>query len=361
MQSQIVSSYVGEDIASSHIQKYVGSYATTDDFAFQEQIRTTDLAIKALVKKSLGNSKADSFFVNGWGQVISAAYLLEKNPNQLKVSIEFNKFLVGEIEKAMTKGLDVNNPFASLNVRGFTKPIMMHPTHPTHPGKYFDWKTVEIEKPILNLNEFVKEANVEFTLFEGKLYLKINPEDESNIFNKLWKTDFSQLLAENGYTNLEQNKECPHVTLVNSNVIAKVREQFDIKYGKIDGPQNFELFFKKLLILLNKELKEQEYPIQFTTLASTYSEDYSPFEEVVVAKLKAPYVEKALTILLEEVKKELDIQIPVQPTSSFHLTIATKYRKPNSSLNEETLEDVISLTGKHSVALNSYWQQLIKA
>jgi len=31
---QIVSSYIGEDIASSHMQKYVGSYTTTDDFAF---------------------------------------------------------------------------------------------------------------------------------------------------------------------------------------------------------------------------------------------------------------------------------------------------------------------------------------
>lgn len=35
---------------------------------------------------------------------------------------------------------------------------------------------------------------------------------------------------------------------------------------------------------------------------SADSEDYSPFEEVVVAKLKAPYVEKALKILIEEVK-----------------------------------------------------------
>jgi endonuclease/exonuclease/phosphatase family metal-dependent hydrolase len=358
--SKNVSDYLEENISPSHIEKYIGSYATSDDFAFQEQIRTTDLAIKVLVKKTLGNPEADSFFVNGWGQVISAAYLLEKNPSQLKTSIEFNNFLVGELEKAIAKGLDISNPFANLNVRGFTKPIMMHPTHPTHPGKYFDWNVVEIEQPVLYLNEFVKEAHIEFTLFDGKLNLKINLDDESNIFNKLWETDFSQLLAENGYTEFEKNKEPPHVTLVNSNVIANVREQFDIKYGKIDGPKIFELFFKKLLASLNTELKEQEHPIQFTTLASTYSEDYSPSEEVIVAKLKATYVENALAILIEEVKKELDIQIPVQPASSFHLTIATKYRKPNPFLSAETLEDVISNTGKHSVILNSYWQQLIK-
>lgn len=345
-------------ISSSYIQKYVGDYAYSDDFAFQEQMRTTDLAIKASVKKTLGNPKAESFFINGWGQVISAAYLLEKNPTQLKTSIEFNKFLVGELEKATAKGSDINNPFANLNVRGFTKPIMMHPTHPTHSGKYFDWKTVEIEKPILYLNEFAKETSVEFSIFDGKLYLKINPEDETNIFNKLWKTDFSQLLEKNGYTELENNKECPHVTLINSNVIAKVREQFDIKYDKIDGPIKFHLFFENLLVLFNNELKEQDYPIQFTTLASTYSEDYSPFEEVIVAKLKAPYVEKALIILLEEVKKELGIEIPVQPTSSFHLTIATKYRKPNSSLDEE-IENLLNHTGPYSKVLNSYWQQFI--
>lgn len=347
-------------VFSGHIEKYIGVYANSDDFIFQEQMRTLDLAIKELVKSSLGSSKAEPFFVNGWGQIISAAYLLEKNPSQLKTSEAFGKFLIGELEKAISKGMDTNNPFISLNVRGFTKPIMMHPTHPTHAGKYFDWKTVEIEKPVLYLNQFVKEADLKFSLSEGKLYLKINPEDETNIFNKLWKTDFAKLLEENGYTELEKNKECPHVTLINSNVIAKVREQFDIKYGKSEGPNNFDLFFEKLLILFNRELKEQENPMQFTTLASTYSEDYSPFEEVVVAKLKAPYVEKALKTLLEEVERELGIKIPVQPTSSFHLTIATKYRKPNPSLNED-VGVLLNNTGKFSAALNSYWQQFLKA
>lgn len=112
--------------------------------------------------------------------------------------------------------------------------------------------------------------------------------------------------------------------------------------------------------MINKELKEQKNPIQFTELCSTYLEDYPPFEEVVVAKLEAPYVEKSLKILMEEVEKELSIQIPVKPRSSFHLTIATKYRKPNASLTE-SMQSILDGTGKHTTTLNLYWQQLIKA
>lgn len=121
---------------------------------------------------------------------------------------------------------------------------MMYP----HSGKYFDFQKVNIDKPVIYLNQFVKEAEMKFALHEGKFYLKINPEDESNIFNKLWKTDFSQLLEENGYTDMEKNKECPHVTLVNSDVIGKVREQFNLKYGKVEGPQKFESFLRVLSI-----------------------------------------------------------------------------------------------------------------
>lgn len=63
-----------------HIENYIGKHVYSDDFAFQEQMRTSDLAIKSTVKSILGASKADPFFVNGWGQVISAAYILEKIP-----------------------------------------------------------------------------------------------------------------------------------------------------------------------------------------------------------------------------------------------------------------------------------------
>ena len=339
-----------------HIEKYIGKHVYSDDFAFQEQMRTSDLTIKSTVKDLLGNSKADPFFINGWGQVISAAYILEKNPSQLKITETFAKSLVEELEKAVSKGSSESNPFVALNVRGFTKSIMMYP----HSGKYFDFQKVNIDKPITYLNRFIKEAELKFALHEGKFYLKIHPEDESNIFNKLWNTNFSQLLKENGYTDMEKNKECPHITLINSDVIGKIREQFNLKYGKTEGAQKSDYFFENLVNLINKELKEQENPIQFTEFGSSYSEDYTPFEEVIVAKLEAPYVGKALKILVEEVEKELGIQIPVQPRSSFHLTIATKYRKPNPSLTED-MQSILNGTGKYATTLNSYWQQLVKA
>jgi hypothetical protein len=345
---------------SNHIERYVGAYAKSDDFAFQELMRRTDLTIKGLVTNILGSTKAQLFFVNGWGQVISAAYLLEKNPSHLKTSVAFEKVLTKNLGEAISKRREVANPFATLNVRGCTKPIMTHPTHPTHAGKYFDWMSVEVEKPITDLNQLVEEADLTFALYEGKLFLKINPEGESNIFNKLWATDFPKLLEENGYTNLQKNEECPHITLVNSDVIAKVREQFNCKYGSPYGDEKFQLFFEELLLLLNEELRKQKSPVKFTKLSSTYSEDYSPFEEVIVANLEAPYVETALYTLVGDVEKELGIKISIKPKSSFHVTIATKYREPNASLMEQ-IGTVINGTGPYAETLNSCWEQFLNA
>lgn len=117
-------------------------------------------------------------------------------------------------------------------------------------------------------------------------------------------------------------------------MIAQVRELFSARYEKAKEQKKFDLFFEQIIESLKKGLKEQEAPIKFTELASTYSKDYSLFEEVVVAKLNAPCVEKSLRILIAEIEKEFGITIPIKPTSSFHLTVATKYRKPNPSINE---------------------------
>lgn len=339
----------------SHVEKYIGLHAQTDDFTFQEQMRTSDLSLKELVKSKLGASKAEKFFVNGWGQIISAAYIQTRNPLHLKISDAFGVTLQEEIQKATHKAKEQKNPFETLNVRAPSKSIMMYP----HAGQYFPFMKVDISKPVEYLNQFVKDAELEFALYEGKLYLRINPEDEQNIFNKLWKTEFVNLLGENGYTAMEKNKECPHVTLINSDVIAKIREQFEGKYGKSEGGVRFETFFIKILEKLNQELKEKTNPLIFTELASTYSEDYSPFEEVVVAKLESSIVETSLKFIVEETKKELEIEIPVKPRSSFHLTIATKYRQPSLASEElKSIEDVLNGTGALSETFNSFWKEL---
>src|SRR3984885_8130858 len=341
---------------NTHIEKYVGEYANTDDFAFQEMLRQTDLAIRCLANKFSNSTKVEAFGDKGWGQVIGAAYLLEKNPRHLKISEAFEKFLRGQLSQAIVKGGNEVNPFFEFNVRGYTRPIMMHPTHPTHPGKYFDWQTVEIEKPIIELNRFIKEADLKFSLDDGKLFLNINSKDESTIFDKLWATNFTTLLEEKGYTGLERNNEHPHITLINSEVIAKIRDGFNTKHGKPQGQELCNFFFEKILHTINKEIKKQEIPVKFTELSSTYSEDNPPFEEVVVAKLESSYTEKALQLFVQEVEQELQIKIPVKPKSSFHLTVATKYRQPNPSMPEQ-LGDVINGSGEYAESLNKYWQR----
>lgn len=341
----------------THIAKYIGQHADTDDFVFQEQMRQLDLAIKELVKQNLGSSKAEKFFVNGWGQVLAAVHLLDQNSPHIKISLAFEKFLVNEIEQTISKGALQGNPFACVNVRESTKRAMMYP----HPGEYNGFKSANIEMPIKYLNIFVKEADLNFSLYEGKLYLKINPEDDKNIFNKLWAENLglAKILDSEGYCGVEKNKECPHVTLINSDVIAKIRDQFISKYGPTDGPIKFNAFLTNFLETINKEFKGIENPLLFTELASTYSEDYTPFEEVIVAKLKAPFVEHALTVFNAEVEKELGFKASVKPKSDFHLTIATKYRQPTAESElKMNIETILKGTGKYAEQVLSFWSQL---
>lgn len=345
-------------ITNSHIQKYVGDYANNDDFIFQEEMRRMDLAVRDIALKSTNNIKASAFIDKGWGQVISMSYLLDVNPGQLKISDTYRLLMMDKLNQAIVKGKGENDPFFTVNVRGLTRPMMMHPTHPLLPGKYFDWQAVELKKPIDDLNQFVKIAKLQYSVEEGKLFLNINLEDKSNFFDKLWETNFEKLLEEKGYTGLERNIEHPHVTLINSEIITSIKDAFDSKYGA-DGKLRYEEFFKNFLHLINEDLGNQEMPVLFTELSSTYSEDHSPFEEVVVAKLESQYTEKVLQLIIKQVEQELNIQIPVKPKSSYHLTVATKYRKPHSSLPEQ-MENVIKNTGAFTKKLNHYWEKFIK-
>ncbi len=343
-----------------HLQEYVGEYASTNDFAVQEQIRTADVAIKSAVEGVLGAKTAHTFFVNGWGQIIGASYLLNNHSSRLKTSETFNRILISNIDEALTKATDHKNPFENLNVRGFSKKIMMHPTHPTHAGKYFDWKTVKLTTPISHLNEFIMNADLKFTLTEGKLFLIINSKDETNIFNKLWNTDFPELLIEHGYSNLEKNCECPHLTLVNSNVIAQVREQFETKYGNDDGYNQFTLFIDELLKAFNENLSKEDTPVHFTELASTYSEDYPPFEEVLVGRLESFFIKQALTNFEQAIEKKLGVKIPIPFNSTFHLTLATKYRQPNPDFQKD-IQKILEGAGTHAEQLTTFWLTLVES
>jgi hypothetical protein len=173
-------------LQTEHIAKYIGEYAFSDDFAMQEQIRQSDLQIREWVAQKFGAVKAEKFFVNGWGQMLSAAHIIEKNPLHLQISRIFCQTINEEVQQAISKAKQQDNPLISQNVRSYSKSILMFP----HVSQYFPFQKVHLDKPMEQLTHLIQKADLEFALYEGKFYLKINPEGEANIFNKLWSSDF---------------------------------------------------------------------------------------------------------------------------------------------------------------------------
>jgi hypothetical protein len=334
---------VNIDTRCHQIQQCVGSHAYTKDFAFQQKIRKMDLAIKQLAIQRWGEDKAEKFFINGWGIVLGAAYVLEKKGQQLDISELYLKALRTAIQDAINNDREQTNPFINSNVWSFRMPILSH-----REGTALPSKMVEIPKTVNELNRILQEQTLKFELYaECRIYLMFDTKGEKGFFDKLWETDFSSLLKEKGFEGLERNKECPHATLIDSPAMSLIKK-------RCKNDEQFKSFFLKLVDEVNYRLKESEKPVVFTHFTSRYCENYPLFEEILVAKIDSPFLASALNFIVEEVKKEFNIEIPVADKSSYHVTVAVKPRSPKSISESLTLEDIIDKTGDFSTKFNEF-------
>ena len=341
---------VEKEVNLEHVSNYIGSHAFTPEYSFQEDLRKNDLGIKQTLQQTEGQ-EAEKFFINGWGQIFGACIALNKH----KISTEFGDIVDQNIDAAIEKGGKKLNPFADVNVREQAKNMMMYP----HQGKYLPWQKTNITEPIHVLNDLLKKYPAKFSLVDGKCYLNIGQEGENTIFTELWKTGFASLLEKHDYCGLQANREHPHVTLVNSNVIAAVKDKFSEKYGS-EGNAKFKFLMDSWLKEANQQFNEESNPIKFTQFDSSYSEDYSPFEEVLVARLQAPSVKNILKMLANKVKEEVDYTIAVKEEDSFHLTVATKYRQPND-IYSTRLEEIVRVCPNRCSDLLKFLEEFKKA
>lgn len=330
---------------------YVGEHARTADFAFQERLRQSDLGLKKQMELEVGEVAAEPFFVNGWGQIIGA---LEALSAYKGVSEKCKRYTEERIASAVARGDESPNPFEKINVRGDTKPLMMFP----HPGKYFPWKPVEIDGQIEVLNDCLRSsAELRFAFYKGKIYLMIDSKEGRNFFDELWSGDFAKQLKGQGYV-VRKNCETPHITLVNSNVVEKLKNAFITKYGKKEGRQRLNDFMEQQMHILNAALAKQEEPFTFHELASTYSEDYSIFGEVVVARLKSPFITTCLKSLAQAAKEGIGFDMPVKDEGSYHSTIAGDPRIPLVR-GESIRARFDALEGEHAEKMVAFLTQFI--
>ena len=324
---------------------YLGAYAHTPEYAFQEKVRKTDLALEKAVEESCGKTKAKNFFIQGWGQVIATTLALRTK----NITPEFDAVIEQNLEKALAKGQKDPNPFLNVNVREYTKNIMMYP----HQGKYLPWKKTTLVKPLVVLNKALQGRGLRFALFEGKCYLMINPSTEGTLFTQVWSPEFESQLAEHGFNGMTPNKETAHITLINSNVISAISDKFTEKYGST-GKDRFTALCTSCFDTFNQALQEPQNALSFTEFCAAYSEDYSPYEDVLAAQLTAPYVKKALKEFTARVKAEVDYTLPVKEDDSFHVSVAIKHREP-LALPEKDLTKLIGSTDTRSQTLLKFY------
>lgn len=127
------------------IEKYLGNHTYTKEFHFQEEVRKLDLAIYEKVKTRF-KEKADLFFSNGWSDILSAAYVLEKEVDGI-ISEAFLRIIANEITAATEKAKQSPNPFMEISVRDHSKTFLMYP----HQGSYLPFQKVEFQKSIEDL------------------------------------------------------------------------------------------------------------------------------------------------------------------------------------------------------------------
>lgn len=337
-----------QDFDLEHVSNYIGTHAYTTEYVFQEALRRNDLGIKKAIEQQVGKQESEKFFSNGWGQIVGSLIALNKH----RISADLNSIIDQNINRAIEKGNKNSNPFVSVNVREQAKNIMMYP----HAGKYLPWQKANITKPIFVLNNLLKKYPAKFSLVGCKCYLSIGIEGENTIIKELWETGFATLLEGQNYCGLQANQAHPHITLIDSNIIADVKDKFNQKHGS-EGEVKFNAFMNSWIASANDEISIESNPIEFTHFDSSYSEDYSPFEEVVVARLQAPIVKKLLNKLAGMVKEETDYTLVVKDEDSFHLTVATKYRKQND-FSSISIEQIISSCPKKSSELFKFLTEL---
>lgn len=293
--------------------------------------------------------KANTLFVNGWGQVIAAVIALRDHI----LSPEFNEFVNQNLNKAIVKAQSNSNPFINVNVREFTKNILMYPHH----GRYLPWKRTAIQEPLEILNKILDNYNLNFQLFEGKMYLMVNGKDGSSIFSQLWNSGFASHLEVHGFKDMQPNIETSHLTLINSNVIATIKDKFQEKY-KEAGTAKFTAFCTTWFEKFDKVLAEERKHIKFIEFSVTYSEDYTPFEDVLAVQLKAPYVKLALLEFANAVRDEVGYSIPPKDDDIFHISIAIKYREPEL-LVEKDITKLIGSSDRLSLDLLQFYTKFV--
>lgn len=253
----------------SYVEKYYPQIKIDNDFLFQEKCRC----------ETMNGIEQDIH--NGWA---SWNYIVKNYQNE-KISVEFQQFIQEKIQ------LEKETKYPK-NIRGSVKAIFTWPLK-----GYLDWNCYKNDDQTLikKANQLVVE-NIEpkIELIQGKLYLTLG-----NFIDLISQVKEFQDISKNLELPLVPNSESSHITLVNSDIVAKLDKE------KLDTFIKSELSTKK--------------SVTFTEIKHTVSFDWPVFSVCVVLSVSSDY-------LVQFVKKLNEVfGTSVKP--SVHLTILICPRK----------------------------------
>ena len=259
-------------------------HAQSNDFKYQENVRRMDLAIRDVLK-NVSEDFSRTFCSHGWGQMIAIVHLLSTKEWQDKVSPVFRMFVDEQIDQAMVKVKD-DTSILKINVRDQTKKILEYPLS----WYSFLWEKVKLDQHIQPLNELLQKYPPKFKFIEDKLLLTF--EGKINIFEELWKTNFSKDVNQLGRGTVKPNFKIPKMTLLFSSIIAEIEQSF-----KNEDKKQFKEFMEKILNELNSAIIKESSPFKITEFVGSHSLVVPAIEYCVAALFEAPFFTKALEII----------------------------------------------------------------
>ena len=247
--------------------KYLGSFANSNEFKIQELIRVLDATLGEVNSAGLQT---------GQNCLSIIKFLSSFEGFKNFVSPDYAEHIEQEVQKSEGKQ----------NVREHVKKVLMYPR-----TGYLPWVEFETAPQVIEeIREEADEVKFKLQVVEGKVYGVCTSEKKLNelVFDKVKE----QLPA------LRLNFETCHITIVNSNIVADI------------GQENVERFIQDF---------NHEFTVTTGKIKSTFSEDWSRFGECYVIELECPYVDEFLTKFNEKFKKNVKITkhttFAIQPRS----------------------------------------------
>jgi hypothetical protein len=180
----------------------------------------------------------------------------------------------------------------------------------------------------------------------------VKGEQDKSIFTQLWESAFPREMERCGYRGLARPIIEPHLTLVDSQEVAKLQQ--------VAG-NRFEEELNSILVELTKELLNEPNYLQFNGIKYTFSTEFSTYTDVIAATVYSPVIDGLMGKFREQVRSSYDIEIKTKPIESFHLTLGGTPRPPLALAPGMQVDALISGNREHAAELSKIWGDFCKS